>query len=260
MIITTLEQINKGFLALGLNLVYFLSIIIVGWYLTGHYNQLEYLYWTISCMNILGFVSMMFVLKVIRNEFKIAGLKESGNVSFMVQNYENHYSTEILKLFTESNFYFKTMSPKYLSEEEILNLVESETMIITSNNKVIGLVEFNLVMEAAKHYSIDFRFSNKLNIQTCSYILEQIIQAFTHKSRVIKLATNCVEFDDDYITLLKNIGFTIEGKLDNLIQKDDRSHAIIYFHKFITKQEQLELSQKEKVQELSRFGVELGGS
>ncbi|MDQ0216248.1 Na+-driven multidrug efflux pump [Oikeobacillus pervagus] len=82
MTITTLEQINKGYLALTLNSVYFLTIIIIGWYLTIKYNRIDYLYWTISITNITGFMSVFFILRMMKKEYSGMQTSDSNNYDF----------------------------------------------------------------------------------------------------------------------------------------------------------------------------------
>ena len=72
MTITLLEQLNKGMLALILNVLYFLVIIIVGQYLTEFYGEVSYLYWTMSIMNVLGFITCLIVLKMVSKQFNLS--------------------------------------------------------------------------------------------------------------------------------------------------------------------------------------------
>lgn len=72
MTLTALEQMNKGYLALILNVIYFAAIIGIGWYLTVRYAQVECLYWTISMMNIVGSIMVFFILRMIQKEFNDA--------------------------------------------------------------------------------------------------------------------------------------------------------------------------------------------
>lgn len=254
MTITTLEQINKGYLALTLNGVYFIAIIIVGWYLTLKYTQVDYLYWTIAIMNIIGFISIFFILRMMKKQYNNPQMPESENFDFIVREYEPRYVTDVLNLFTESDFYFKTMNPNYLSKDEIINsIIEDETMIISSKEQVIGLVEIEAVMEAAKHYSINFRLSNTIDVEKCNYILKEIISSYTSKTKVIKLAASCNKLDEDYITVLKKNGFKVEGELDNLLQKDGESISIVYLHKLLMNQDSLEINDDEEGNDLNRF-------
>lgn len=261
MTITTLEQINKGYLALTLNSLYFIAIIIIGWYLTIKYTRVDYLYWTISIMNIIGFMSIFFILRMMKKEFDGTLTSDSNNFDFTIHEYEPRYLMNVLDLFTESNFYFKTMNPKYLSKEEITNfIIENETMIISSKGQVIGLVEIGPMMESAKHYSINFRLSNTIDFETCNYILKEIIRSYTSKTKVIRLAANCNKLDENYITVLKKNGFKVEGELDNLIEKDGKSISIVYLHKLFINQDNLKINYDEEVNDLNRFSENRGGS
>lgn len=69
MTITTLEQINKGKVVLSLNLIYFVFIDTGGWYMTNTFGRIDYLYWTISGMNIVSFVDVFFILMKIKKEY-----------------------------------------------------------------------------------------------------------------------------------------------------------------------------------------------
>lgn len=69
MTITTLEQINKGVIAVLFNILYFVMIIGVGWFLTTYFGESNYLYWTMSLTNGLGMIFVVSMGYLIRKEF-----------------------------------------------------------------------------------------------------------------------------------------------------------------------------------------------
>ncbi|GEO28145.1 MATE family efflux transporter [Alicyclobacillus acidoterrestris] len=57
-----LEQLNRGFVALMMNAIYFLGIGSIGWVLTTQYHQLNLFFWTIAGANVFG-ISAVFVAR-----------------------------------------------------------------------------------------------------------------------------------------------------------------------------------------------------
>ncbi|QKS69862.1 hypothetical protein FLK61_24045 [Paenalkalicoccus suaedae] len=69
MALTTLEQINKGVIALVLNAAYFAVIAAVGWYLTQQFNDLTYFYWTFFTVNMFGGLCAIYTWRVVKKEY-----------------------------------------------------------------------------------------------------------------------------------------------------------------------------------------------
>ncbi|MEC5425426.1 MATE family efflux transporter [Virgibacillus sp. C22-A2] len=82
MTITILEQINKGVIAVLFNALYFITIIGVGWFLTLHYGESNYLYWTMTLTNGLGIIFVVAMGYIIRKEFiSEVKIKRAANLS-----------------------------------------------------------------------------------------------------------------------------------------------------------------------------------
>jgi Na+-driven multidrug efflux pump len=78
MTITTLEQINKGVIALVLNTAYFAIITTLGWYLTRLFDDLNYFYWTFFAVNLFGVICVIYTWKVLENEYASDAIIEKG--------------------------------------------------------------------------------------------------------------------------------------------------------------------------------------
>ncbi|MGG0664590.1 MATE family efflux transporter [Viridibacillus arvi] len=66
-----LEQIGKGFQAFFLNFLYFFFIVVIGWFLTNHYQEESLFYWTISLLNVFAITGILYSYFVIRNSFQL---------------------------------------------------------------------------------------------------------------------------------------------------------------------------------------------
>ncbi|MBO1914053.1 hypothetical protein J4G37_55715, partial [Microvirga sp. 3-52] len=64
--------------------------------------------------------------------------------------FKKQYLADILKLYEDPEFRFRTAFPNYLDEDEIEGIIEENTVLIIYNNKVIGLVEFEEIVDAAR--------------------------------------------------------------------------------------------------------------
>ncbi|OIU69820.1 hypothetical protein [Rossellomorea aquimaris] len=144
--------------------------------------------------------------------------------------YNESKKEEVCKLYFENDFYFKTFMPDYLSESEILSSV-NDAILIEINGEVAGLVECGEVMEAAGHYGIDFRVSKEFNIEETGTILSAIIQAYTVKVKVNKLAVKAYEKDEKYLSIFNECGFEVEGTLPNLVTINGENNGEVRLHK-----------------------------
>lgn len=252
MIITTLEKINKGLIALILNVAYFLTIILISWILTIKYDILNYFYWTIFFSNIIGFLGMGYIYLKLKKEFEIPGVTEEQDF-IDLQLTEDVSPTDIALLFSDPEFRFKTLIPNYLGEDEILSLLNKETVVIHYEQQMVGLVEFEEVMEAARHYKLIFRVKSEIEIEKITDMLNEIISSFVIRTQVIKLSVHCYENDKKYIELLKRLGFEVEGVLENMLNLQENSTDLVYFHKFITRDDLPMLSENVEVENINRF-------
>jgi hypothetical protein len=156
--------------------------------------------------------------------------KECMNINLL--HYNERKKEEVCKLYLEHDFYFKTFMPNYLSESEIISNM-NDTILIEINGEVAGLVECKEIMEAASHYGIDFRLSEEFDIEETGIILSDIIQAYTMKVKVNKLAAKTYEMDEKYLSIFKNCGFEVEGTLPNLIHINGENKGEVRLHKTV---------------------------
>lgn len=234
MTITTLEQINKGLFAVVLNILYFFLIIAVGWYLTVAFDELRYFYWTIFFTNILGISSIIYTFIKMRKEFGgiSVNTEEKQEYTLKLAPFEKKFLPDILKLYEESGFRFKTVYSNYLNEREIESILKGDIVIIIYNHIVIGLVEFEEVMDAARHYKLYYRLSKDIDRKENIMILNEIVDSFMKRTQVIKLAFHCYE-DDDYQDIFLNAGFEKEGQLETMLELDNQKSSLVYYHKIM---------------------------
>lgn len=141
---------------------------------------------------------------------------------------------QVLSLFEEADFRYRTELPNYLKEEEVEELInEDDTVLIQYNKQVIGLVEFEVIMDAARHYKLYYRLSNSIDKELNVSILDEIIDSFTMRNHVVKLAAHCFGDDDIYQDIFRKSGFEPEGQLESMLESDEKKHALVYYHKTI---------------------------
>lgn len=236
LVLTVYEQINKGLIAVVLNVLYFVSIIVVSWYLTNSYKDISYFYWTIAGANGMGLIGITYSVYSLRKEFMN---KEKTNMEAIFKGeqrmnlvkYSEKYNKEIYYLFTEEDFYFKTYTPHFLSCYDINGLVNEDTLLIFNANKLVGLIEFQEIMGPACHFKVHFRVNSKVELESASLYFDKIISAYKKYNRVVRLCAHCYDFDNWGNDFYSQNLFIKEGSLDNMIDMFESSIGINYYYK-----------------------------
>jgi hypothetical protein len=137
---------------------------------------------------------------------------------------------EVLALFTESDFYFRTWEPDTRPEREILELVGDDTRVLLADGQVAGL--YALESEGSAHgchYVLHLRLRASAPLLWWTSAYHEVVRAARWRHEVVRLAIRFAEFDERGLRTAYALGLTNEGTLSGVIVRDGRRQGKVFF-------------------------------
>jgi hypothetical protein len=137
---------------------------------------------------------------------------------------------EILALFTEPDFYYRTDQPATRPEWEIWDLLGDDTRLLLADGRLAGL----FAVEAAGpphvcHYLLHLRLRAAAPLAWWASAGAEVIRAARWRREVIRLAIRFPEFDSRGLAAAQAIGLTVEGTLPGVTVHDGQRQGRVFF-------------------------------
>lgn len=137
---------------------------------------------------------------------------------------------EVLALFTESDFYFRTEQPDTRPEWEILELLDDDTRLLLVDGRPVGL--YALEGEGSAHgchYALYLRLRAAAPVSWWQSAYQEIVRAFRWRREIVRLVMRLPEFDERGRQIAHVLGLTEEGILAEVTVYDGRRHGQVFF-------------------------------
>jgi|HubBroStandDraft_4_1064222.scaffolds.fasta_scaffold189908_2 hypothetical protein len=137
---------------------------------------------------------------------------------------------EILELFTEPDFYFRTGRPTLLPEWELAELLGADARPLLADGVLFGL--YAVESEGSTHgghYTLHLRLraAAPLSWWICAY--HEVVSALRWQREVVRLTMRFAEFDVQGLCVARALGLTEEGTLADVLVRDGRRWGRVFF-------------------------------
>jgi hypothetical protein len=137
---------------------------------------------------------------------------------------------EVLDLFTESDFYFRTNQPDTRPEWEILALLGEDTRVLLADGRPVGL--YAISEEGAEHgchYLLELRLRASAELSWWVEAYQEVVRALRWRHEVVRLALRLPEFDERGRQFARLLGLTEEGTLAGVTVHNGQRYGLVYF-------------------------------
>lgn len=137
---------------------------------------------------------------------------------------------QILGLFTEPDFCFRTERPRFLSEREIGEILADGTRLLLADGQPAGL--YALAAEGSSHgchftLHLRLRASAPLPLWTAAY--HELVRAIRWQREVVRLTMRFAESDTAGLRAARAMGLTEEGTLAGVAVHDGKRLGRVFF-------------------------------
>lgn len=136
---------------------------------------------------------------------------------------------DVLGLFTEPTFYYRTYRPELLSEDEILALLPERTLVCRAGSRPVGLLDAeDLGAGYPGHYQLYLRFAAPVELAVAAATASGLLDGLRERHPVGRITHEVYEFDEPGRQLALRLGFRDEGVLAGLVERDRRRWGVRY--------------------------------
>ena len=137
---------------------------------------------------------------------------------------------DVLDLFTEPDFFYRTAHPDTLPQWEVLELVDADTRLLFADGVLTGLYTTEPSgPEHSGHLHLHLRLRASAPDAWWPAAYGQIVRALRWSGDVVRLSLQIGEFDARGLRAARAIGLTREGTLGNLCVRGGRRHGFVFF-------------------------------
>ncbi|HEX6498610.1 MAG TPA: hypothetical protein VF054_06210 [Micromonosporaceae bacterium] len=141
----------------------------------------------------------------------------------------------VLALFAEPDFYYRTAEPDTRPEWEILDLVGSDTRVLSADGEPVGLFAAEgLGSEHGCHYLLHLRLTGSAPLSWWRSAYREVVRGLRWRVEVVRLAMMIGEFDERGLEVARSLGLTEEGTLADVVLHGGRRSGYVYFSQIWT--------------------------
>jgi|SRR5579859_550568 hypothetical protein len=138
--------------------------------------------------------------------------------------------SEVLALFTEPDFYYRTERPDTRPEWEILEFLGDDTRLLLAGGRLAGLFAVEaLGLPHICHYQLHLRLQAAAPLAWWISAYQEVVRAIRWRREVIRLAMRFPEFDERGLRFARAAGLTDEGTLAGVIVHAGRHRGQVFF-------------------------------
>jgi hypothetical protein len=137
---------------------------------------------------------------------------------------------EVLALFTEPDFYYRTEVPDTRPEWEILALLGDDTRLLFADGGLAGL--YAVENEGAAHgghFRVHLRLRAAAPLSWWCSAYREVVAALRWHREVVRLATRFHEFDGRGLQVANALGLATDGTLADIVVHDGQRHGEVFF-------------------------------
>ncbi|MET8995648.1 hypothetical protein [Amycolatopsis sp. Hca4] len=137
---------------------------------------------------------------------------------------------EVLALFTDPGFFFRTDRPGTRPEREILRLLGDDTRVLRADGEPVGL--YALEHEGSEHgchYVLHLRLRSDAPTHWWAEVYREIVRALRWRREIVRLSVRFPEFDPAGLAFARSAGLTEEGTLAGVTTRDGRRRGTVFF-------------------------------
>lgn len=138
----------------------------------------------------------------------------------------------VCELFTEPDFYFRTVIPDLLSESEIRALVAADALLCRCGGVPAGLVWLTVPDPGyPTHFALITRFAADCPLPRAVAAVREALSALTSYRPVRRISHEVCAVDRRGIELAEALGLELEGTVPGLLAVAGGHHGIHYYGK-----------------------------
>ncbi len=161
---------------------------------------------------------------------QVAELDDAAQPTWSSRPYTDADRKDVLALFTEPDFYYRTAHPDTRAQWEILELIDADTRLLFADGALIGLYGVEqLGAEHAGHLELHLRLRASAPESWWPAAYRQVVRALRWNREVIRLAVPVGTFDDRALRAARAVGLTDEGTLGHGCVREGRRHGFVFF-------------------------------
>jgi hypothetical protein len=146
------------------------------------------------------------------------------------RDWRTHDRAEVLALFTEPDFFYRTETPDTRPEWELLELLGADTRVLLADGELAGLYAVeNFGSEHGCYYLVQLRLRAGLPIDWWRSAFHELARAARWRREVVRLAVQFGEFDEYGLRVARSLDLTEEGTLAQVSVHGGRRHGQVYF-------------------------------
>jgi Na+-driven multidrug efflux pump len=224
-ILTVLEQVGAGGVALALNVVFVALVAGIGAVLAGRLDSPLALYATAAVTSLAG---APLVVAVARRRIRRLAGGQTGGV-LRCRAVTEPLRDEVYELFGSRDFLFKTYLPWLASARDIDGLLADDTRVITLDDRAIGLVELEEATALGGHYRLHYRLRADLPPAHWASVLEEVLAAERDELEILRLTYLVHERDERGREVAERCGFAHEGMLPSMVEEAGRRYGVHFY-------------------------------
>jgi len=137
---------------------------------------------------------------------------------------------QLLDLFTEPDFYFRTERPRFLPEREIDEILGDGARLLLADGQLAGLYAFDAEGSPhGCHFSLNLRLRASAPLPWWISAYHELDRAIRWQREVVRLSMHFAEFDARGLRAARAMGLTEEGTLAGVAVHDGRRHGRVFF-------------------------------
>ncbi|RBM20480.1 hypothetical protein [Streptomyces sp. PT12] len=155
--------------------------------------------------------------------------------SWSSRPYTEEDDDEVLALFTEPDFHYRTDQPDTRPAWEIRRLIGDDTRVLLADGRVTGL--YALSAEGADHgchYLLALRLKGSAPDAWWLDAYREILRAARWRHEIVRLSTRFGEYDARGLEIAARLGLVREGTLTGVTARDGQRHGLVFFSQIWT--------------------------
>ncbi|MGC5334059.1 hypothetical protein [Micromonospora sp. DT62] len=137
---------------------------------------------------------------------------------------------QVLGMFTEPDFYFRTAQPDTRGEWELLDLLGTETEVLLADGEPVGLFATEAVgAEHGCHYQLHLRLRSGAPPSWWCQAYDEAVRALRWRREVVRISVLVGEYDQAGLEAARAAGLTEEGTLADVVVHEGRRYGYVFF-------------------------------
>ncbi|WP_320065737.1 hypothetical protein [Micromonospora sp. RTGN7] len=137
---------------------------------------------------------------------------------------------QVLAMFTEPDFYFRTAQPDTRPEWEILDLLGTDTEVLLADGEPVGL--FVIEAQGAEHGGhchVHLRLRSDAPLSWWCQAYDEAVRALRWRREVVRISLLIGEYDQAGLRMARAVGLTEEGTLAEVVVHEGRRYGYVFF-------------------------------